>query len=62
MPWREIRPMDEKVLFIADHLRGVYSHTALPDFTAFHPGYTLECKIGKARPGRPLPLERSTPH
>lgn len=29
MPWREIRPMDEKVLFIADHLRGLYSHTEL---------------------------------
>jgi len=29
MPWREIRPMDEKVLFIADHLRGLYSHSEL---------------------------------
>lgn len=29
MPWRETRPMDEKLLFIADHLRGLYSHTEL---------------------------------
>lgn len=29
MPWRETRPMDEKVLFIADHLRGRYSHSEL---------------------------------
>lgn len=29
MPWREIRAMDEKILFIADHLRGVDSHTQL---------------------------------
>lgn len=29
MPWREIKPMDQKILFIADHLRGLYSHTEL---------------------------------
>ena len=21
MPWRDVKPMDEKILFIADHLR-----------------------------------------
>jgi len=21
MPWKDVRPMDEKILFIADHLR-----------------------------------------
>ena len=29
MPWQEIKPMDQKILFIADHLRGHYSHTDL---------------------------------
>jgi transposase InsO family protein len=29
MPWRELKPMDEKVLFIADYLRQVSSFTAL---------------------------------
>jgi len=29
MPWTEVRPMDEKILFIADYLRGIYSHSAL---------------------------------
>jgi len=25
MPWKEIRPMDQKILFIADYLRGGYT-------------------------------------
>ncbi|MFV3308924.1 integrase core domain-containing protein [Pseudomonas sp. NY15181] len=29
MPWRELKPMDEKVLFIADYLRELYSFTVL---------------------------------
>ncbi|HEX5394447.1 MAG TPA: IS481 family transposase [Rhodocyclaceae bacterium] len=29
MPWKEVRPMDEKVLFIADHLRQVGSFSEL---------------------------------
>lgn len=29
MPWRDVRPMDEKVLFIADYLRGVDSFGVL---------------------------------
>lgn len=29
MPWRELKPMDEKVLFIADYLRQVSSFTGL---------------------------------
>ncbi len=29
MPWQEVRPMDQKLLFIADYLRGPYSHTEL---------------------------------
>lgn len=29
MPWQEMKPMDQKILFIADHLRGLYSHTKL---------------------------------
>lgn len=29
MPWIEVIPMDEKILFIADHLRGIYSHSEL---------------------------------
>lgn len=29
MPWQEIKPMNQKILFIADHLRGLYSHTGL---------------------------------
>lgn len=29
MPWQEIKPMDQKILFIADYLRGLYSHTEL---------------------------------
>jgi len=29
MPWTEVRPMDQKLLFLADYLRGGYSFTAL---------------------------------
>lgn len=29
MPWRDLRPMDEKILFIGEHLRGLYSHSEL---------------------------------
>lgn len=29
MPWRELKPMDEKVMFIADYLRQVNSFTGL---------------------------------
>ena len=29
MPWKEIKPMDQKVLFVADHLRGGYSFSEL---------------------------------
>ncbi len=29
MPWQEIKSMEQKILFIADHLRGGYTHTAL---------------------------------
>lgn len=29
MPWNEVRPMDEKILFIADHLRGIDNHSEL---------------------------------
>jgi len=29
MPWREVGPMDQKLLFIADHLRGGRSHSEL---------------------------------
>lgn len=29
MPWRETKPMEQKTLFIADHLRGLYSHSEL---------------------------------
>lgn len=29
MPWRDVRPMDEKVLFIADYLRQLYTFTEL---------------------------------
>ena len=29
MPWKDVRPMDEKVLFIADYLRQVSSFSEL---------------------------------
>lgn len=29
MPWQETKPMDQKILFIADYLRDTYSHTEL---------------------------------
>lgn len=29
MPWNEVTPMDEKVLFIADDLRDIYTHSEL---------------------------------
>ncbi|QKQ28324.1 IS481 family transposase [Candidatus Reidiella endopervernicosa] len=29
MPWQEMKPMDQKLLFIADHLRGHFSHSEL---------------------------------
>ena len=29
MPWNELRPMDQRLLFIADHLRQVDSVSAL---------------------------------
>lgn len=31
MPWTEVRPMDKKVLFIADHLREVTTFSNLCD-------------------------------
>lgn len=40
MPWREVRPMDEKLLFLADHLRGV------GDFSQLCQRYGISRKTG----------------
>jgi putative transposase len=29
MPWKDLKPMDERVLFVADYLRELYSFTEL---------------------------------
>ena len=41
MPWRDVTPMDEKILFIADYLRG-----AQPNFTQLCHTYGISRKTG----------------
>ena len=41
MPWRDVKPMDEKLLFLADYLRGHH-----PDFTQLCRTYGISRKTG----------------
>jgi len=41
MPWKDVKPMDEKILFIADYLRGHY-----PSFRALCQRYGITTKTG----------------
>ncbi len=40
MPWRELKPMDQKLLFIADYLRGA------PNFSTHCTRYNISRKTG----------------